>query len=124
MAIQELKITGFRSLREATWNPGKLNLVVGANGSGKSNLIRCLELISNTAKGQIEESLSAEGGIVPILWDHQPGSCGWKLRIDPVDKPRDVVRDALTYEVELAQVHGTGSAYEIAKDTLGNWYKS
>ncbi len=123
MAIQELKISGFRSLREAKWNPGRLNLLVGANGSGKSNLIRCLELICNTAKGQLEKSVAAEGGIIPILWDHRPGSCTWKLRIDPVDKPRDPVRDALTYEFELSQVSGTGSAYEIAKDSLGNWYK-
>jgi len=123
MAIQELKIAGFRSLKEATWIPGRLNLLVGANGSGKSNLIRCLELIADAAKGELEKSLAAEGGLFPILWDHQSGSCCWKLRIDPVDKPRDRVKDALTYELELAQVPGTGSAYEIAKDTFGNWYK-
>jgi len=123
MAIQRLNVLGFRSLKEATWEPGRLNLLVGANGSGKSNLIRCLKLISATANGRLEESVAAEGGIVPILWDHQGGSCRWRLRIDPVDKPRDPVKDQLTYEFELAQVHGTGSAYEIVNDSLGNWYK-
>jgi predicted ATPase len=60
--------------------------------------------------------------MIPVLWDHQPGSCGWKLRIDPVDQPRDPIKDALTYELDLAQV-GRGSAYEIAKDSLGNWHR-
>ncbi|HUT11726.1 MAG TPA: AAA family ATPase [Thermoguttaceae bacterium] len=120
MAIQELSVFGFRSLKKVDWHPRQLNLLVGPNGSGKSNLIRCLELISQVAKGQLEKTVSDEGGIIPLLWDHQPGSCGWKMRIDPVDQPRDRIEDALTLEFELGQVGG-GSGYEIAKDSLGNW---
>jgi predicted ATPase len=122
MAIQELSVFGFRSLKKVDWHPQRLNLLVGPNASGKSNLIRCLELISHVAKGQLANTVSDEGGIVPILWDHQPGSCGWKLRIDPVDQRRDQIKDALTLEFELAQFGG-GSAYEITKDSLGNWFK-
>jgi predicted ATPase len=122
MAIQELSVSGFRSLKEVLWRPQRLNILVGPNGSGKSNLIRCLELISIVAKGQLEKHLSDQGGMVPLLWDHKARSFGWKLRIDPVDQPRDRVKDALTFEFEVAQVRGT-SAYEIAKDSLGNWYE-
>ncbi len=122
MAIQELSVFGFRSLRKVDWHPQRLNLLVGPNASGKSNLIRCLELISSVAQGQLEKTISDEGGIVPILWDYQPGSCGWKMRIDPVDSPSDRIKDALTLDFELAQFGG-GSGYEIAKDSLGNWYK-
>ena len=118
MAIQELRVFGFRSLKEVDWHPQRLNLLVGPNAGGKSNLIRCLELISHVAKGQLEKRVSDEGGIVPILWDYQPGSCGWKLRLDPVDSPHDRIKDALTLEFELAQFGG-GSGYEIAKDSLG-----
>ena len=85
-------------------------------------MLRLLELISNTAKGKLQETIREDGGIVPILWDHQPGKCGWKLKLDPVDEGRDPSKDAITYELELAQV-GQGSAYEIVKDTLGNWWK-
>lgn len=121
MAIQELSVFGFRSLKKVDWHPQRLNLLVGPNGSGKSNLIRCLELISLVAQGQLQKTVSDEGGVVPILWDHQPGSCGWKLRIDPVDQPRDEIKDALTLEFELAQLGG-GSGYEIAKDSLAKWH--
>lgn len=122
MAIQELTISGFRSLKEVHWHPQRLNLLVGPNGSGKSNLVRCLELISLVAKGQLEKHVSDQGGMVPLLWDHQAGSFGWKVRIDPVDPLRDRIKDAMTFEFEVARLRGT-SAYEIAKDSLGNWYK-
>ena len=122
MAIQELQVQGFRSLRDVKWQPGRLNLLVGPNGGGKSNVLRCLELISHAARGELQSTLAEGGGMVPLLWDHQPGSYGWKVRIDPVDQPRDPIKDAITYEVELVQV-GRGSAYEFHKDSLGNWHK-
>jgi predicted ATPase len=119
MAIQELRVFGFRSFKDVRWQPGRLNLLVGPNGSGKSNLI---QLVSKVAKGELERTLADQGGILPVLWDHQPGRCGWRLRMDPVDEPRDRIEDALTLEFEMSQFRG-GSAYEITKDSLGNWCK-
>src|SRR5690349_9761207 len=58
MAIQQLEIRGYRSFREAVWRPGRLNLLVGPNGGGKSNLLRILELISNASKGKLAESIN------------------------------------------------------------------
>ena len=122
MGIQELRVFGFRSLKDALWRPGPLNILVGPNGSGKSNLLSCLELISKVAKGQLQNTLSEQGGIVPVLWDHKPGVSGWRLRIDPVDEPRDRTEDALTFEFKMSQLRES-SAYEITEDSLGNWHK-
>jgi predicted ATPase len=123
MAIQQLDVRGFKSLQHVTWQPSALNIVVGPNGSGKSNLIRLLELISHTANRGLRNWIEKSDGMVPLLWDHRPGTFGWKVRIDPIDAPRDRVRDALTFEMELAQAPGAESAYEIRKDTLGSWFK-
>jgi predicted ATPase len=122
MAIQQLEIRGYRSFREAVWRPGKLNLLVGPNGGGKSNLLRILELISNASKGKLAETINEAGGMVPLVWDHQASGFGWKLRIDPVDAGRDPVQDALTLECELKHLPKT-SSYQIAMDSLGNWFK-
>ena len=46
MKITRLCIEGFRSLRKVNWSPGDLNVIIGPNGTGKSNLLRFLELIS------------------------------------------------------------------------------
>lgn len=120
MAIQELFVRGYRSFKELSWQPGALNLLVGPNASGKSNLLRLLELISATAAGGLERYMNSEGGIVPLLWDQQAKSIEWRLRIDPVDAGRDRQRDALTYHVELARA-GRGSGYTIQQDHLGNY---
>lgn len=122
MAIQELEVHGYRSFRETTWRPGRLNLLIGPNGSGKSNLLRLLELIAEVARGKLGAALKESGGVVPLLWDHQAESFGWKIWIDPVDPGRHPDEDALTSEFEVRNIRNT-SSYQIVKDSLGNWVK-
>jgi len=45
-----------------------LNVVTGANGSGKSSLYRALRLLADIAQGRIIQSLAAEGGLHSTLW--------------------------------------------------------
>lgn len=47
---------------------GRLNVVTGANGSGKSNLYRALRLLSDTARGGVVATLAREGGFESTLW--------------------------------------------------------
>jgi predicted ATPase len=47
---------------------GRLNVVTGANGSGKSNLYKALRLLSDTARGGIVATLAREGGLNSTLW--------------------------------------------------------
>ncbi len=69
MGIRRLEISGYRSLAEVVWEPGPLNLLIGANGSGKSNLLRALNLLRAAAEGKLAETIRREGGMVPLLWD-------------------------------------------------------
>lgn len=66
--ISRLAISGYRSLRDVTLALGPLNVVTGANGSGKSSLYRALRLLSDVAQGRVIASLAAEGGISSTLW--------------------------------------------------------
>ena len=66
--LRALAVAGYRSLRDLVVPLGRLNVVTGANGSGKSNLYRALRLLSQTAFGSAIESLAAEGGIRSALW--------------------------------------------------------
>lgn len=69
--VQRIEIKGFRSLKNVVWEPDRLNVVIGSNGSGKSNLLRALELIGESAAGKFREFVSAEGGFHQLLWDHR-----------------------------------------------------
>lgn len=66
--ITRLAIAGYRSLRDARLGLGMLNVVTGANGSGKSSLYRALKLLADIAQGLIIRSLAAEGGLHSTLW--------------------------------------------------------
>lgn len=63
-----LAVSGYRSLRDVTLSLGRLNVVTGANGSGKSSLYRALRLLSEVAQGRAIASLAAEGGLASTLW--------------------------------------------------------
>jgi predicted ATPase len=66
--IGTLAISGYRSLRELLLPLGRLNLVTGANGSGKSSLYRALRLLGDAAQNSVVASLAREGGLPSTLW--------------------------------------------------------
>lgn len=66
--LQTLAVANYRSIRSLVAPLGPLNLVTGANGSGKSNLYRALRLLAEAAQGGIVSSLAREGGLSSTLW--------------------------------------------------------
>jgi predicted ATPase len=66
--IHTLAISGYRSLRNLFLPLGSLNIVTGANGSGKSSLYRALRLLGEAALGTVVGSLAREGGLPSTLW--------------------------------------------------------
>jgi predicted ATPase len=66
--IRKVAVSGYRSLRDVRLALGMLNVVTGANGSGKSSLYRALRLLADVAQGRIIQSLAAEGGLSSTLW--------------------------------------------------------
>jgi predicted ATPase len=63
-----LAISNYRSLRDIVVPLKKLNLITGANGTGKSSLYRALRLLADTAQGRVVPSLAREGGLTSTLW--------------------------------------------------------
>jgi predicted ATPase len=66
--IETLAISGYRSIRSLVLPLGRLNLITGANGSGKSNLYRALHLLADAALNRVVASLAREGGLPSTLW--------------------------------------------------------
>ena len=61
--LTTLAIANYRSLRALSVPLARLNLITGANGSGKSNLYRALRLLAETAQGGVIGALAREGGL-------------------------------------------------------------
>lgn len=66
--LNTLAISNYRSILNLVMPLGSLNLITGANGSGKSNLYRALRLLAETAQGGVVNSLAAEGGLNSTFW--------------------------------------------------------
>lgn len=66
--LHALAIANYRSVRELYVPLDRLNLVTGANGSGKSNLYRALRLLTDVARGDATLALAREGGLSSVLW--------------------------------------------------------
>jgi predicted ATPase len=122
MKILRLDIKGYRSLKDVSWAPGNLNVLIGPNGTGKSNLLRMLELISVSAQGRLGKYIQNLGGMEPLVWDGSAESISFCIKASPVDKSRSVERDSLTYNVEMARL-GKSSAYRIGYELLANFYR-
>ena len=122
MKIVKLEVEGFRSLKSQSWCPGDLNVLIGPNASGKSNLLRVLELLSIAAKGGLGQYVQREGGIESLVWDGQVNDIRLRAKMTPIQPFKDEVKDSLTYEFLLARL-GRSSEYRIDYEILGNYYK-
>lgn len=71
--IKRIKVNNFRSLHETDTELSALTVIVGANSSGKSNLIKALEFLSQIPKIGLESTIMTFGGgksILPKYYTH------------------------------------------------------
>lgn len=114
MGLTSVGITGYRSIRKLTCPVGRLTVLVGNNGVGKTNLYRSLELIQAAARGTIAEEIARDGGI---------GSVHYAGELKTHEKPRLVLEatlegilestDVLRYRIELGFPTPVDAAFRL-----------
>src|SRR3954449_639354 len=68
VALSRCWVRNYRSLVDVTLDPAQLTVIVGENGTGKTNLYRALSLLSRGAGGGLARSLLEEGGMPSVLY--------------------------------------------------------
>jgi predicted ATPase len=68
MQVWSVGIEGYRSIRRLAFPLRRLNVFIGENGAGKTNLYRGLQLVQAAAAGTLTRELAAEGGMESALW--------------------------------------------------------
>jgi predicted ATPase len=68
MSLSDLHIEGYRSVRNLRLPVRRLTVLVGANGVGKTNIYRGLEMVRAAATGDLAMSIAREGGLASVLW--------------------------------------------------------
>jgi len=86
--VKRIIIEGFKSIRKADVELGMVNVLIGANGAGKSNFLAVFHMISALVAGELESFVGSSGRASSLL------------HYGPKNKVLDV---ALTFEAETGE---------------------
>lgn len=105
-SVRDIWFKGYRSLRSIHFEVSDLNVFVGANGTGKTNLYRALQLIQAAAQGSFAHELAREGGLAAALWaGMRPRNEPARIHLD-VGLASDIARYRYRIEAGLVQQAG------------------
>jgi predicted ATPase len=66
--LRAVRIDNYRSVHHLELPLGKVTVLVGANGTGKTNCYRALQLAHAAARGRVAEHFAEEGGMQSAFW--------------------------------------------------------
>jgi predicted ATPase len=107
MPLRSLTVRGYRSIRRVFLQLGQVNVIVGPNGCGKSNLYRSLFLLVAAADGRLARTLAQEGGMPSALW------AGERLKGTSKRIKIEVGFDQWAYSLSCGLPMPSGSAFQL-----------
>jgi len=100
MQIRSMFAANYRSLKSIRMDMAGVNLFIGENGVGKSNLYRALQLVQAAVRGRLAHEIAREGGMASALWSGKRRSgdpARIKLEVEILDEERAL---SFLYRVE------------------------
>jgi predicted ATPase len=82
MKLDRIEVSGFKSIRELKLDLRSLNVLIGANGSGKSNFIELFEVLNNVVAGNFQLYVAIKGGADYFLYYGQKSTEKIQIRLD------------------------------------------
>lgn len=117
MAIREIHVTGYRSVRNLRLHLSQINVLTGANGTGKTNLYNSVFLLAKAAAGGFAQVVAEEGGMPSVLWaGARKSRSSGAIRMEPVRMALGIKTDTFSYELVCGlpkQSSGEKSAFSL-----------
>ena len=113
--FQRIKIDGFRRLASVDLALRPMMVMIGANGVGKTSLLDAVSLLSSSASGNLNRSLSALGGISSVLTRGRAASLLFEVEHTAAAVIEGHDEMALTYELQIKPI---GVGYDIEHEKL------
>lgn len=63
--LEQVSVRGFKSIEDLTLDLGLINVFVGANGSGKSNVLEAIGILGAAAAGRVDDESLLRRGVRP-----------------------------------------------------------
>ncbi|MCG5052508.1 MAG: AAA family ATPase [Myxococcales bacterium] len=102
--LNQIRIEGFKSIREADLELRRLNALIGGNGSGKSNFIGLFGFLNDIVEGRLQLSARKAGGADTLLHFGRKRTPKMALHL----------RSGMNgYRIELAATTDDGLAFEL-----------
>ncbi len=67
MAITNIKVSNFKSFKDLDLNLGRFNVIIGANASGKSNLVEIFRFLRDIEGDKLDDAVFMHGGSSSLL---------------------------------------------------------
>jgi predicted ATPase len=106
-----LRLAGWKSIRDAEIELRPLNVLIGANGAGKSNLVSFFKLITEMVAGRFQEHIGSAGGADSLL------HFGSK-RTQVIDARFRFIAEGKEYSYGIRWVPVPGNSLVAGKETL------
>jgi len=124
MKLDRIEVTGFKSIRKLELNLSSLNVLIGANGAGKSNFISLFELLNHIVEGKFQSFVAKAGGAESFLYYGQKVTENIYVKLNFGQNAYEciwspTVNDELFFEEEVC----SWDAYYGPKKDIGSGHK-
>ncbi len=117
--LKHVRIEGFKSIAKLDLSMENINVLIGANGSGKSNLISLFTFLSHLSKGKLRNYVESEGGAErffhfgtrhtsQIMFDLKVGLNGYHVEFSP-----NLDDDSLVFNEEYCTITTSSSSWHL-----------
>ncbi len=122
--LKNVKIEGFKSIKKLDLEMTSINILIGANGAGKSNFISLFAFLKHLSEGRLQTYIEKQGfannffhfgarHTEKIVIDLEVGSNGYHVEFS-----HGVANDSLVFEKEYCRIYSSNKQFFI-KGSLG-----
>lgn len=120
--IEQINIENYKSIRQGEIALTNLNVLIGANGAGKSNFISLFELLQAVLNQRLGSHVLSHGGIDNLLYRGQKQSKFIRMLID-FDNTNAFFCELRPTTSNKAFIELSGDYFNNRKDTTKNYEK-
>jgi predicted ATPase len=114
MAISRIKVSNFKSFDELDLELRPLNVVVGANATGKSNFLEIFRFLRDLAEHGLADAVSRQGGMEFL---YRRGGTG-PLRVEVTESSGATLETSHGYRYALELKPQADGVFEVAREEL------
>jgi predicted ATPase len=127
-SLDRIEIDGYRSIKKLKLDFRSINILIGANGSGKSNLVGAFGLLGDLVENRLQLHVGKRGGANAILHFGTKKTKRLRIRVrfgrdeyEAVLEPAS--KDRLIFASEKVFFHGDGDHGKPYDEDLGSGHK-